>query len=57
MIVFQQSPTVTQGGRAMVSTYNFESDSLLEQILIELKKNNLYMSIAYDAVIEDTEVE
>jgi len=52
-----ESTIVTEGTTKTINTTDSNSEQLLQDILKELKKFNLYMSIATDVVITNSEVE
>ncbi len=57
MIVYQTSPTDTEGGIEKVTVSDKDTQNLLFDILKEMKKANLHNAIINDVVINDTEVE
>lgn len=57
MIVFQQSPVVTDGGRTMVDVSDDDQEDILYKILVELKKANFHLTVLSDNDLDGSEVE
>ena len=57
MILYSNVPTITDGNVQKVLVDDFNGSVLLSDILKEMKKMNLHMSIVNDMSIENTEVE
>lgn len=57
MIVFQQSPTVTEGNRTVVDVLDHTQESILGEILAELMKMNIHLTFITDNELENTEVQ
>jgi len=52
-----ESVLETEGGTEKINVTNVTSEQLLDDILLELKKLNTYMSLMTDVVVQDLEVE
>jgi len=57
VILYSNVPTITDGNVQKVLVDDFNGSVLLSDILKEMKKMNLHMSIVNDMSIENTEVE
>jgi len=56
MIVYQTSPVVTDGGQQEVIVSDWDTQNLLEKILIELRIANLHNDIMSDNTFSDSDV-
>ena len=56
MIVYQTSPVVIEGSQPKAMVSDMGSQQLLTDLVKEMKKMNLHMSLITDDDIENTEV-
>lgn len=57
MIVYSNVPTVIEGGQQEAIVSDWDAQQLLNDMLKELKKMNIHMSLVTDNDIKNTEVE
>lgn len=57
MIIYGSSPTVTEGATLKSVVTDTNNEQLLGEVLDELKKMNIHMSLVTDEIIETEDVE